>query len=127
MFAAICMLMREGEAIMGLKNVPADVAAPLAGLIGKAAAGRVSSCSLTHVDDACAITLLSFAAGESVSGESYPGDTLYHVVEGSLRIVFPDGREIPVRAGEVLAVPAGVTHGVEPEGAVKLLQITLAS
>ena len=108
---------------MGLKNLPSISAVPLADLID-AAPGTVSSMTLTRLDDACDITLLAFAEGESVSEESYEGDTLYYLVEGRASITLPGG-PVGMRAGEVLAVPAGTLHGVEPCGAIKLLQITV--
>ena len=112
---------------MGLRNLPTDAARPLASLIDAAEPGRVSSCSLTRLSNPCAITLLSFAAGESVSDEVYPTDTMYYLLEGAARITFADdGRAaVPLAAGEVLMVPAGVQHAVEPAGAVKLFQLML--
>ena len=109
---------------MPFRNLPTEAAAPLASLID-ARSGQVSSMALTRLGDPVSATLLAFAAGESVSEEVYPGDTFYLVAEGSVDIVFAD-RRVAMAAGEVLMVPAGVEHAVEPQGAAKLLQVCLA-
>ena len=72
------------------------------------------------------MTLLAFAADESVSEEKYFGDTLYYVVEGAACIVLPAER-VRVGTGKVLKVDAQVEHAVggADGGAFKLLQITL--
>ncbi len=108
---------------MPFRNLPCDAAAPLAELIC-ARPGQVSSMSLTRIGDALAATLLAFAEGESVSEETYPGDTLYYLVEGTCEIKLPDC-DAPMRAGDVLMVPAGVEHAVEPNSSIKILQLTL--
>ena len=107
---------------MPFRNLPTEAAAPLASLIG-ARPGQVSSMSLTHLGDPVAATLLAFAEGESVSEETYPGDTLYFLVEGEAYIAFSD-RRVSMSAGDVLRVPAGIEHAVEPAHAIKLLQIS---
>ena len=109
---------------MPFRNLPTEVASPLASLIDTHP-GQVSSMALTRLGDPVAAALLAFAAGESVSEEVYPGDTLYLVAEGVVDVVFSD-RRVPVAAGDVLMVPAGVEHAVEPQGAAKLLQVGLA-
>lgn len=106
---------------MSFRNLPTDAAAPLASLVS-AKPGTVSSMSLTRLGDPIGATLLAFAQGESVSDETYPGDTLYYLVEGLADIVLPEG-PITMRAGDVLRVPAGTMHAVEPKEATKLLQI----
>lgn len=109
---------------MPFRNLPTDDAVSLAALI-ETRPGQVSSMSLTRLGDPVAATLLAFAEGESVSEETYPGDTLYYLVEGETDIVFSD-RRAPMVAGDVLRVPAGVEHAVEPACAIKLLQISFA-
>ena len=107
---------------MPFRNLPTEAAAPLASLIG-AKPGTVSSMGLTHLGDPIGATLLAFAEGESVSDESYPGDTLYYLVEGEAQIVLPTG-PVAMSAGDVLRVPAQTMHAVEPTSAIKLLQIS---
>lgn len=109
---------------MPLRNLPVDRAVPLARLV-ECKPGQVSSMSFSRAPDA-SMTLLAFAAGESVSEEEYFGDTLYYVVEGAANVVMPTGR-VRVGAGEVFKVEARVQHAVEgADGAAfKLLQITV--
>lgn len=109
---------------MELRNLPTEAAAPLAGLIENHP-GHVTSMSLSRGAGA-GITLLAFAAGESVSEEEYFGDTLYYLIEGRAVVVLPEGR-VPLAAGEVLRVPAHVLHALEGagDGAFKVLQITV--
>lgn len=111
---------------MPLCNLPEGQAASLAGLV-TCRAGQVSSMALAR-GASTSITLLAFSAGESVSEETYPGDTLYQVVEGAADIVLPDAR-VRVAAGEVMRVSAGVLHAVEGHAgaAFKLLQLTLSA
>lgn len=109
---------------MPLRNLPTEKAATLADLIA-CKPGQVSSRALSR-SSSIDMTLLAFAAGESVSEEEYFGDTLYYVVEGAACVVLPDAR-VRVCAGEVLEVPAHVEHAVEgADGAAfRLLQITV--
>ena len=108
---------------MPLRNLPLDQAKPLASLI-ECRPGQVSSMALAH-DAGVDLTLLAFAAGESVSEEEYLGDTLYYLVEGSAAVSLPD-HTVALAAGEVLCVPARTEHAVENVGVpFKLLQLTL--
>ncbi len=111
---------------MPFRNLPTEAAEPLASLID-ARPGQVSSMSLTRVGDALGATLLAFSEGESVSEERYPGDALYYLVEGAAQIRFAeDGRAVVMTTGDILRVPAGVEHAVEPTCATKILQLVLA-
>lgn len=105
---------------MPFKNLPTGSATPLASLV-EARAGQVSSRSLTRIGDPLAATLLAFSEGESVSEETYAGDTLYYLVEGSAVV---NGARMT--AGDVLKVPGGTPHAVVPASAAKVLQLTLA-
>lgn len=104
---------------MPFHNLPTDAAAPLSSLV-EVRPGQVSSRSLTRIGDALAGTLLAFDEGESVSEETYAGDTLYYLVEGEA-----DVNGVRMAAGDVLMVPAGTLHTVEPVCACKVLQLTL--
>ena len=89
---------------MGLRNIPTSTPAPLASLV-VAREGMVASRSLTRVGEA-SMTLLAFAAGESVSEEVYPQDVMYFLVEGEAIVSLPDGA-VTMREGDVLCVAAG--------------------
>ncbi len=111
---------------MPLRNLPTGQAADFSSLIN-CNAGQVSSMALTR-NAGFDMTLLAFAAGESVSEEEYFGDVMYYVLEGAAEVVLPQ-QSIVVQAGQVLRVEAHVLHSVEGhEGSqFKLLQINLAS
>lgn len=51
-------------------------------------------------------------------------DKLYLVLEGEGDVLL-DGREIGLRAGEMLAAPAGVPHGIRNTGASRLVVLTV--
>ena len=108
---------------MPLKNLPIEAACSLASL-ATCRPGQVQSVSFTPVDAPASFMLLAFSVGESVSEEVYAADVLYYAVEGAARIVVA-GRVVPLAAGEVLCVPAGVPHAVEAVGPLKLLQASI--
>ena len=106
-----------------LRNLPTQHPEKLAGLI-EIQPGRVVSMAMSRSEH-CQMTLLAFGAGESVSEECYFGDTLYCVLEGSLSVSAENGTHT-LCAGDCLAVPARMPHGVRAPEGCKLLQITLA-
>ena len=85
--------------------------------------GSVVSMALSRVENV-QMTLLAFAAGESVSEESYFGDTMYTVLEGEMPLMM-NGETAVVHAGECVAIPAGTLHAIGGAGAFKLLQLTV--
>ena len=105
-----------------MKNLPTDHAAPLS-ILAVCKPGQVSSRQFTTSSAANAL-LLAFGEGESVSEETYPGDTLYLGVEGAALVSLPD-RDERVPAGSALMVPAGVPHAVSGEGAFKIFQLNV--
>lgn len=105
-----------------MKNCPTETPRSAASLI-EYEKNQVLSMALNdsrHVQ----ITLFSFADGEGVSRESYPGDTLYHLLEGETNITVEE-RSIPLKAGELLAVAAGKPHSIGGGKAFKMMQITV--
>lgn len=110
---------------MGLRNIPTSTPAPLASLV-VAREGMVASRSLTRGGEA-SMTLLAFAAGESVSEEVYPQDVMYFLVEGEAIVSLPDGA-VTMREGDVLCVAAGTLSalaGADPDRGFKLLQLAI--
>ncbi|PID80469.1 cupin [bacterium DOLZORAL124_64_63] len=70
------------------------------------------------------MTLFSFADGETVSEEEYPGETMYYLLEGETTITMGK-REHRLQAGDALAVPAHVLHAVGGLSSFRMLQITI--
>ena len=106
-----------------LRNLPTEEAKSLAGLI-TVRPGCVVSRALSRSGH-CQMTLLAFDAAESVSDESYPGDTLYYVLEGRMPLTI-QGETRVLSTGECMAVPANTLHAVGGAASFKLLQITLS-
>lgn len=105
-----------------LRNLPAVHPQAFASLID-IRPNRVVSMSLSRSKHG-SIMLLAFAEGEFVSEEVYPGDTLYQVLEGEMPLTM-NGSTLLLNAGEVLLVPAGVSHAIGGTSAFKVMQLTL--
>ena len=58
------------------------------------------------------VAKFSLARGTSVPTHSHENEQISYVVRGALRFTV-DGREVLVRAGEVLVIPPNVPHGVD--------------
>lgn len=105
-----------------LKNLPTEAAKNLASLI-EPKAHQVVSMALLNSDSVHA-SLFTFAEGEMVSEESYPGDTFYLLLEGQTKIRV-EANAIPMVAGDVLAVRANTAHAIGGGEGFKVLQITI--
>jgi quercetin dioxygenase-like cupin family protein len=51
-------------------------------------------------------------------------DKVYHVIEGE-GLFLLEGRDLPMRAGDLLVAPAGVPHGVRNTGSGRLLVLAI--
>lgn len=72
------------------------------------------------------IGLNALEAGQSHALHAHAGtDKLYHVVDGE-GLFLLEGRELPMRAGDLLVAPAGVPHGVRATTGRLLLLVVLA-
>lgn len=111
-----------GKRMKYLKNVPNTEVAALEGLIS-IREGQIVSMAMSRSDQT-QIVLFAIAAGELISEEIYPGDTLYYVLSGGIQIR-QDQEVLLVRAGEVLAVCADILHSLQALQDTKLLQITV--
>jgi quercetin dioxygenase-like cupin family protein len=71
------------------------------------------------------VGLNAFEPGQSHALHAHDGmDKVYHVVEGE-GVFLLEGRELPMKAGDVLAAPPGVPHGVRNTSAGRLLVIVI--
>jgi quercetin dioxygenase-like cupin family protein len=71
------------------------------------------------------VGLNAFEAGQSHALHSHAGmDKLYHVLEGE-GLFLLEGRELPMRAGDLLVAPEGVPHGVRNTSAGRLLLLAV--
>ena len=71
------------------------------------------------------VGLNAFEPGQSHALHAHPGmDKMYVVVEGS-GLFLLQGKELPMKAGDVLVAPEGVPHGVRNEGPDRLLVLAV--
>ena len=71
------------------------------------------------------VGLNCFEPGQFHALHAHSGmDKLYHVVEGE-GIVLLEGRELPIRAGELVVAPEGVPHGIRNTGESRLLVLAI--
>ncbi len=67
------------------------------------------------------VGLNAFEPGQAHALHAHAGmDKLYLVVEGE-GLFLLEGRELPMRAGDLLVAPDGVPHGVRNNGTARLL------
>jgi len=71
------------------------------------------------------VGLNGFEPGQSHALHTHPGmDKMYQVVEGE-GILLLDGRELPIKAGEMVVAPEGVPHGIRNDGPVRLVVLVI--
>ena len=60
---------------------------------------------------AVSITLFAFDKGEGVSTHTAPGDAMLQVLDGEAAVTI-DGKQMTVRTGQVVVMPANIPHSV---------------
>lgn len=105
-----------------LKNCPTNEPVQLNSMIDLEP-NQIISMAMSK-SDKVHLSLFSFSDGEIVSEESYPGDTLYYLLEGATQISIGN-KTLPLTAGEVYAVEAHRQHAIGGGQAFKMLQLTL--
>ena len=71
------------------------------------------------------VGLNAFEPGQAHSLHSHAGmDKVYQVLEGE-GLFLLEGRELPMRTGDVLVAPEGVPHGVSNPGPGRLLVMAI--
>ena len=95
---------------------PADHAVYSAEKMGKAT---------IFVSERLLVGLNAFEPGQSHALHAHAGmDKVYSVVEGE-GLFLLEGRELPMRAGDLLVAPEGVPHGVRNTGHGRLLVLAI--
>lgn len=69
------------------------------------------------------VRFFSFANGESIDKEYYEMETIFHILEGEVKISYNEVDEIILKAGEILALEADINYGVEALTDAKYLNI----
>ena len=101
-----------------IKNIPFSQAVNITELVDYEE-GRVVSRTLSsksHVN----ITLFAFDKGEEISAHTSPGDAMVQVLDGKARITI-DGESLEATTGQVVVMPANVSHSVFAETQFKML------
>jgi quercetin dioxygenase-like cupin family protein len=71
------------------------------------------------------VGLNAFEPGQAHELHAHDGiDKMYHVLEGG-GVFLLEGRELPMRAGDLLIAPAGVPHGIRNTGTDRLLVLAV--
>ena len=95
---------------------PAEHAAYSADKMGK---------STIFASERLLVGLNAFEPGQSHALHAHAGmDKVYSVVEGE-GLFLLEGRELPMRAGDLLVAPEGVPHGVRNSGQGRLLVLAI--
>ncbi|MBA3011633.1 MAG: cupin domain-containing protein [Proteobacteria bacterium] len=101
-----------------IKNIPFAQAININDLVDYED-GRVVSRTLSsksHVN----ITLFAFDKGEEISAHTSPGDAMVQVLDGQARITI-DKETLDAIAGQVVVMPANVSHSVFAASRFKML------
>ena len=71
------------------------------------------------------VGLNAFEPGQAHELHAHQGlDKLYHVLDGE-GLFLLEGRELPMRAGDLLVAPGGVPHGIRNTGSGRLLVLAV--
>lgn len=71
------------------------------------------------------VGLNAFEPGQEHALHAHAGqDKVYHVLQGT-GLFLLEGRELPMRAGDLLVAPDGVAHGVRNTGGARLLVLAI--
>jgi quercetin dioxygenase-like cupin family protein len=71
------------------------------------------------------IGLNAFEPGQSHALHAHAGmDKMYSVIEGEGHFLL-EGREVTMRAGDLLVAPDGVPHGIRNSGSMRLLVLAV--
>jgi quercetin dioxygenase-like cupin family protein len=71
------------------------------------------------------VGLNAFEPGQSHALHAHAAmDKVYSVIEGE-GVFLLEGRELPMRAGDLLVAPEGVPHGVKNTGTARLLVLAI--
>jgi len=85
--------------------------------------GRVVSRTLAQ-NPSLSLTLFAFDQGEGISAHTVPAEALVHVLDGRAAVTVGD-KEVPVKAGQAVALPEGVAHSLRAEERFKMLLLVV--
>jgi quercetin dioxygenase-like cupin family protein len=59
------------------------------------------------------IRFFSLAKGESIDKEYYEMETLFIMIEGSIKIVYKENDEVIIKTGDIIALESDIDYGLE--------------
>jgi quercetin dioxygenase-like cupin family protein len=101
-----------------IKNIPFSEAVNITELVDYEE-GRVVSRTLTSKSN-INITLFAFDKEEEISAHTSPGDAMIQILDGEALINI-DGKKIAAVTGEVVVMPANVSHSVSAVTQFKMI------
>jgi quercetin dioxygenase-like cupin family protein len=107
---------------MFLKNVEFAKPQRLADLV-EYQEGRVVSRTFAQTPS-MSLTLFAFDAGEGLSTHTAAGDAFVQILDGEASITI-GGKEMTVKADEVVAMPANVPHALKADTKFKMLLVVV--
>ncbi|MBU1004023.1 MAG: cupin domain-containing protein [Proteobacteria bacterium] len=105
-----------------MKNIPFSQALDIGALVDYEE-GRVVSRTLAQ-KPTVNVTLFAFDTGEGISSHSSPGDAFVHILDGEAQVTV-GGLTHTVGAGQCIAMPANVPHGLEAQKQFKMLLVVI--
>ncbi len=78
-------------------------------------------------NDYIEIRFFSFAQGEDIDKEYYEKETLFIVLEGSLKVLYNKNSEVIVNEGEMVCLEANINYGVKALEPCKMYTILVKS
>lgn len=85
--------------------------------------GRVVSRTFAQTGT-LSLTLFAFDRDEGLSTHTASGDAFVHVIDGEAGVTIGD-QELRVKAGEVVAMPAGIPHSLHAAQRFKMLLVVI--
>jgi quercetin dioxygenase-like cupin family protein len=105
-----------------LKNIPFAESLVLNDLVDYQE-GRVVSRTFAQTNT-ISLTLFAFDQGEGLSTHTAAGDAFVHILDGEAAITI-GGKDVTLKAGEVVAMPADVPHSLQAEHRFKMLLVVV--
>lgn len=85
--------------------------------------GRVVSRTFAQTETV-SLTLFAFDRNEGLSTHTAPGDAFAHVIDGQASVTVGD-KEMRVKTGEVVVMPAGIPHSLHAAERFKMLLVVI--
>jgi quercetin dioxygenase-like cupin family protein len=85
--------------------------------------GQVVSRTLAQ-NKTMSLTLFAFEQGEGLSSHTAAGDAFVQILDGEANITIGE-QDLVIKAGQVVAMPAGVPHSLHAEKQFKMLLVVV--